>query len=70
MATGINIQGPNTKVTKESAKALTNGIIKILEAGHQYRADQETIRLALTQLGKLGTAQGNTISNSSISDVR
>lgn len=60
---GISI---GSVVTKEAVSELTDGIVKILEAGHRAHMDQDTVRHALTQLGRLGSVSGNSVQGCSI----
>ena len=43
---GIHIGGT---VSKDSAQAVSTGLVHIMQAGFDYRMDQETVRCALTQ---------------------
>jgi len=50
-------------VDKESYKVAATSIIDIFKFGHEYRMDQETIRLALELLPKVSEISDITISN-------
>lgn len=64
MDTGINIV--NHTPDSLSMRAMTDYIERVFKAGHVYRIDQDTIKLALTQLGRAGSAS-NIITGSSVS---
>lgn len=63
MQTGLNV---GTVIDKQSLEALTASIVKIIET----RADQKTIRHALTMLSRSANVEGLTIQNCTINGDR
>lgn len=61
---GVNIEGG--KLDAQSVQNLAAGIAVIFEKGHDTHQDQETIQLALKQLGMLGSVHGASVSGSTI----
>lgn len=60
---GIHVGGT---VNKESAEAVSTGIVYILRAGFESHADQETIRAALDSFQRMAAVENVTISGCNV----
>lgn len=64
MHTGIHLEGG--QVSKKGVETVSEAIVLIFKKGAQHNMDQDTIQLALQQLGNLGTVNYTTISGNSV----
>jgi len=66
MEKGISV---GNEISKETIEATSEAIRAIIESGYSSHMDQETVRHALSVLGKVGSIDNVTISGNSVGNT-